>query len=147
MVCASKFDAGPPTAWGRWQFQHPLFSRPTPGKLLLGELLGLAGMEVSLNALPPGAAMPFAHRHREHEELYLFLSGRGELRVDDESFEVTAGSCIRIAPEGARIWRNLGDEPLVYVVIQAAATGSVRGISDGEPCPAPEDWPARLRGL
>jgi uncharacterized cupin superfamily protein len=145
MVHASKFEAGPPDDWKRWEFQHPMLPRPVRGKLLLGELLGLAGMEVSLNSLAPGAAMPFAHRHREHEELYVFLSGRGELRVDDESFEVVPGSCVRIAPNGSRIWRNAGDEPLLYIVIQASACGSVRGIADGEPCPPPSDWPAPTR--
>ena len=145
MSNAARFEAGPSEEWARWQFTHPKIGRPAPGKLMLGEALGLSGMEVSLNTLPPGVAMPFAHRHRAHEELYLFLSGRGELRVDDERFEVGPGSCVRVAPEGARVWRNSGDEPLTYVVIQAHAAppALVRGIEDGEVCPVPQDWPVR----
>jgi mannose-6-phosphate isomerase-like protein (cupin superfamily) len=145
MSNAVHFEAGPIEQWDRWQFTHPKIGRPMPGKLMLGEPLGLSGMEVSLNTFPPGAVMPFAHRHRAHEELYLFLSGRGELWVDDERFQVGPGSCVRVAPAGARVWRNTGDEPLSYVVIQAHAEppAPVRGIADGEVCPVPPDWPVR----
>lgn len=146
MSNAACFEAGPSDGWMRWEFAHPNLKRAYPGKLLLGERLGLTGMEVSLNSFPPGAAMPFAHSHREHEELYVFLSGRGELRVDDQRFEVGPGSCVRVAPEGVRIWRNTGDEPLVYFVVQAQAGGPlVRGIEDGVPSATPSDWPLPKR--
>lgn len=138
---ATRFEAGPASNWNQWGFQHPKLSKPAPGKLFLGERLGLDGMEVSLNTLPPGAGMPFLHRHRRHEEVYVFLSGEGEFQVDGESFPVVAGSTVRVAPAGARAWRNTGTEPLVYVVIQAVA-GSLEQhtIDDGEPVDRPVVW-------
>ena len=33
------------------------------GKLFLNPILGLTGMEVSVNYLPAGAAVPFYHKH------------------------------------------------------------------------------------
>lgn len=133
MSVVSSFDAGPLLHWKRWSFSHPQLPKPATGKLFLSEELGLTGMEVSLNMLPPGVAVPFFHRHREHEELYLILSGKGEFKVDDQLYPVAEGSALRIAPEGVRSWRNVGDEPMIYIVIQAHQGSLARhGIADGE---------------
>jgi len=146
MQNVKRFEAGPTEGWHQWEFLHPALGRPAPGKLMLGERLDLAGMEVSLNSLPPRAAMPFAHKHREHEELYVFLQGSGEFRVDAETFPVQPGSCVRVAPEGSRVWRNVGEQPLVYIVIQACAQGTqVRGIEDGAITEAPVAWATQVR--
>ncbi|MGZ4164768.1 MAG: cupin domain-containing protein [Tumebacillaceae bacterium] len=89
------------------------------GKLFLKELLGLTGMEVSLNKLPAGRSVPFYHQHKQDEELYIFLKGTGQFQVDDEIFDVKEGSVIRVATAGTRIWRNNSTEDLYYIVIQA----------------------------
>jgi len=117
----TRFEAGPTSNWSKWEYLHPAFSRPTRGKLFLRARVGLTGMEVSLNSLRPEAAVPFLHTHREHEELYVFLSGSGEFVVDGERFPVEPGSVVKVDPAGRRSWRNTGSEPLTYVVIQAKA--------------------------
>lgn len=133
MSTVSCFEAGPTREWDRWLFSHPLLSGPARGKVFLAEVLGLTGMEVSLNTLQPGVSVPFFHRHHQHEELYLILAGRGEFKVDGKLYPVVEGSAIRIAPEGVRSWRNVGDEPMVYVVIQATHESlQTHGIADGE---------------
>lgn len=119
MANYAKFEAGGLDTWSQWEYAHPALKRPARGKLFLREPLGLTGMEVSLNTFPPGAGMPFLHAHREHEELYVFLSGEGEFMVDGERFPVSSGSAVRVAPAGVRCWRNVGAEPLVYMVVQA----------------------------
>ena len=98
---------------------------PIPGKLFLKDKLGLTGMEVSLNQLPEGGSVPFYHAHRENEELYLFISGRGQFSVDGQIFEVKEGTTIRVAPEGERTLRNNGAGDLLFIVIQVQA-GSLR---------------------
>lgn len=137
----TRFDAGDMSDWSKLEFPHPRFSRPVRGKFFLGQPLGLTGMEVSINSLPPSAAVPFLHTHREHEELYIFLSGEGEFLVDSERFPVKAGTMVRVAPEGKRCWRNTGSTPLLHVVIQARA-GSVGAdtIADGLPCAEAPAW-------
>lgn len=128
-------ELGAPATWAAFAFRHPLVSRAVKGKKFLAEDLGLTAMEISVNHLPPRAAVPFLHRHRQHEELYLFLEGEGEFVVDEERFPVRAGSAVRVAPPAARSWRNTGDAPLVYLVVQATAgTLAGQGIVDGEPC-------------
>lgn len=137
----SIFNAGSPEQWRELSFEHPAFKKPTRGKFFLGQPLGLTGMEVSLNSLPAGASIPFLHSHREHEELYMFLSGSGELLVDGAHIPVRAGSAVRIAPAGKRSWRNTGDVPLVYLVIQATAGSLISsGIGDGVPVPGINPW-------
>jgi mannose-6-phosphate isomerase-like protein (cupin superfamily) len=99
-------------------------------------------MEVSFNSVPPHAAIPFYHRHNANEELYLILSGRGEMQVDGETFAVSEGSAVRVAPSGKRAWRNNSNGPLVFVVIQArAGTLPQSDISDGEVVPGDVVWP------
>ena len=64
----------------------------------LHDALGLTGCEVSVNALPAGAAVPFVHRHVKNEEVYGVLEGRGELYIDGEVVELKAGDWFRISP-------------------------------------------------
>lgn len=138
----SVLEAGSPSEWAHLRFEHPAFEKPVRGKFFLAEALGLSSMEASLNSLPPRVAMPFVHAHREYEELYVFLSGTGEMLLDGELVPVQAGSCVRVAPEGKRSWRNTGDDSLVYLVIQARS-GSLgpKTIADGVPVPGPVPWP------
>jgi mannose-6-phosphate isomerase-like protein (cupin superfamily) len=80
---------------GDYQFFHPLGEgRGFPGKLFLKEPLAMTGMEVSMNKLPAGQSVPFYHQHREHEELYIFLGGKGQFQVDDTVIDVQEGSVI-----------------------------------------------------
>jgi mannose-6-phosphate isomerase-like protein (cupin superfamily) len=104
----------------QYGFYLPPLGRNVEGKVFLKELLGLTDMEVSLNSLPAGGAMPFWHRHQQNEELYLFLSGTGEFWVEETRIPVQEGSVIRVHPEAARIFRNTSKtEELRFIVIQA----------------------------
>lgn len=49
---------------------------------------------------PSGISMPFYHKHRENEELYIFVKGQGEFKIDDEILEIKEGTVIRVAQEG-----------------------------------------------
>lgn len=105
-----------------------------PGKLFLQQRLKLTGAEISFNHLAPGDAMPFYHKHKHSEEIYLFIKGVGEFQVDGQSFAVAQGSAVRVNPQGLRCWRNTGTEPLYYIVIQVKANSYQHGstIEDGE---------------
>jgi mannose-6-phosphate isomerase-like protein (cupin superfamily) len=87
----------------------------------LKETLGMTGSEISLNRLGAGEAIPFIHRHRENEEVYLVLSGKGEFWLDEEIVPVREGSCIRISPSVGRSIRAFADSALIYACVQAAA--------------------------
>jgi mannose-6-phosphate isomerase-like protein (cupin superfamily) len=128
-------------------FTHPLLGRPVPGKLFLHQPLAMTGAEVSLNRLPPGAAMPFLHKHRLNEEIYFFIAGDGEFQVNGALFPVGPGSVVRVEPAAARGWRSVGAEPLDYIVLQVPHHGfQGRGeIDDGEVVPQPPAWKAAVK--
>lgn len=88
------------------------------GKYFIGANLGLTGCEVSLNRLPAGTGMPFAHSHKKNEELYIVLRGNGLFYLDGEEIPVSEGSLIRVAPAGDRAWQA-GDEDLYFICVQA----------------------------
>lgn len=107
----------------------------------LHDKLGLTGCELSVNELPAGAAVPFVHKHRENEELYGVLEGRGELYIDGEVVQIRAGDWFRIASEGHRAIRAAADSALRFVCIQTK-TGSLEHytFSDGEQCEDKAPW-------
>jgi len=89
------------------------------GKVFLKDFLKLTGMEISVNKVPAGGESPFLHKHKNNEEVYLFIKGKGQFQVDGQVFDVQEGSVVRIAPEGVRALRNNSDEDLYYICIQA----------------------------
>lgn len=131
-------DFGPFANTEQHLFEHPKLEKEVGGKKFLKEELELTSMEVSINKFPPGISMPFTHKHRENEELYLFLSGKGEFCVDGEWFDVQEGSAVRVSPEGARTWRSSKTDELIFIVIQAkAGTMKKSNIEDGIPVSQP----------
>ena len=53
-----------------------------------------------------------SHFHRTSEELYLFTSGMGRIRVGDDEREIRAGDCVVLPPGTVHKLWNTGDEPL-----------------------------------
>ena len=138
----SAAQTGPAHELSRYSFKHPRLSRPARGKVFLKDLLGLTGMEVSLNRLPAGKGMPFLHVHRQNEELYVFTGGRGQFQVDGEIIPIEPGTVIRVSPGGERAWKNNSTEDLYFLCIQARA-GSMTDstIEDGLAIEKPLTWP------
>jgi len=89
-------EAGPWKGLREHGFAHPKLG-PVTGKLFLQQVLGLTSMEVSLGVVPAGGGLPFYHRHQEHEELYIFVGGRGQFQVDERTLDVREGSVIRVS--------------------------------------------------
>ncbi|MDX2023002.1 MAG: cupin domain-containing protein [Deltaproteobacteria bacterium] len=137
----SVVETGATTDWSEAQFEMPRGGM-VPGKQFLQERLGLTGMEISFGAMPPGGGMPFLHRHRKNEELYVFLSGTGQFQVDGNVFDVRQGTAVRVSPAGRRAYRNTGAEPLVVIVVQAPAfTNAAATVTDGEGVHEQLVWP------
>lgn len=137
-------ELGPAESWKGYTAEVASLPGVTiPGKFFLHPLLGLTGMEVSLNCLPAGMKVPFYHTHRMHEELYVFLRGRGQFQVDGEIIEIREGTMLRVAPAGERTWRNNSQEDLYYLVIQAPQGGlGTSGSEDGVTVQRKVAWPA-----
>lgn len=101
-------------------------SVPNEARVELHDQIGLTGAEVSINNLPAGASVPFVHSHKQNEEIYVVLSGKGKAEIDGETVTLTAGDWIRIAPEGKRQFFAAEDSAISYACIQVKA-GSLEG--------------------
>ena len=88
------------------------------GRAELHEALSLTGVEVSLNRLPAGAGVPFVHAHKNNEEIYGILEGRGTAVIDGETVTLTAGDWLRISPEAKRQFSAAADCGITFVCIQ-----------------------------
>jgi mannose-6-phosphate isomerase-like protein (cupin superfamily) len=57
------------------------------------------------------------HSTKEHEEMLVFLSGKGELMIgeDEDSFQVGQGRVCYIPPNTDHDVKNTEDEPLIYI--------------------------------
>src|SRR3954452_4058721 len=84
------FHAGPMAGWTEFRLEPPDVPLPARGKLFLRNLLGSAGLEMSLNVVLPGKGIPFLHKH--NDEVYIVVSGRGQFLVDGECLDVAEGS-------------------------------------------------------
>jgi mannose-6-phosphate isomerase-like protein (cupin superfamily) len=61
------------------------------------------------------------HYHVQTEELYLFLSGTGRMRLESEEDDVAEGDCVVIPPRARHKLWNTGAEPLVLLCCCAPA--------------------------
>ena len=76
------------------------------------------GAEISINELPAGAGVPFVHSHRQNEEIYGILAGKGRAVIDGEEVELAAGDWLRVAPAAKRQFSAAADSGIKYVCIQ-----------------------------
>ncbi len=121
------FHAGPMEAWAQFRLEPPQAPLAARGKRFLRSLLGSAGLETSLNAVRPGKAIPFLHKHEQNDEIYAVVGGRGQFLVDGECIDMAEGSVLRISPTAARAWRNNSDAPLYFLCLQYRADGMIEG--------------------
>jgi mannose-6-phosphate isomerase-like protein (cupin superfamily) len=79
-----------------------------------------ANQSLAEATVPPGGETA-EHYHRTSEEIYLFVSGMGTMRLDHAEAPVRAGDCVVIAPGAAHKLWNPGSEPLVLLCCCAPA--------------------------
>lgn len=98
---------------------HPKTARVIEGKVFLKEKTNATGTEISFKMLPPHTDLTYFHMHRKNEETYIFLKGSGDFQVDNDSFPISEGTVVRVAPAGKRGLHNSSDESMIYIVIQS----------------------------
>ena len=84
----------------------------------LHDKLALTGAEISVNQLPAGAGVPFVHSHKNNEEIYGILSGKGKVVLDGEEIELNAGDWLKVAPAAKRQFSAAADSGITYLCIQ-----------------------------
>ena len=108
------------------------------GRRVIDFELRMQFMGITANAYEPGEEAGYWHRHSRIEEVYLFLEGAGQMGLDDEVVDVTAGSVVRVGQGVWRTWRCAPDatEDLRWLCIRAG----------GEALPALPDDGVRAEG-
>ena len=81
-----------------------------------GRRLRSPELGVSRFTYEPGARMPWGHRHRVQEEVYVVVAGSGRAKLDDEVFELSEWDVLRVAPSVARSF-EAGPEGLDVICI------------------------------
>lgn len=60
----------------------------------------------------------FVHSHKNNEEIYAVLEGKGKVVIDGEAVELEAGDWIRISPAGKRQFFAAEDSAIRFICIQ-----------------------------
>lgn len=87
----------------------------------LHDLLNLTGAEISVNEMPAGAGVPFVHAHKQNEEIYVILAGKGSMALDGEKVELAENDFLRVAPAVKRQLSAAADSGIKYLCIQVKA--------------------------
>jgi mannose-6-phosphate isomerase-like protein (cupin superfamily) len=85
--------------------------------------LDLTESAVSYQRLEPNFRVPFGHRHKRQEELYLVFEGSARIKLDDEIVEVSELDAVRIPPEVMRCIEG-GPEGVAFLAFGAPNTGA-----------------------
>jgi mannose-6-phosphate isomerase-like protein (cupin superfamily) len=84
---------------------------------------------VSLQKLAPNFRLPFGHREKEQEELYVVVAGNGRAKLDDEIIEIRAWDALRV-PAGVARQFEAGPEGMEYLAFGAPRTGEPSNKAD-----------------
>jgi mannose-6-phosphate isomerase-like protein (cupin superfamily) len=84
---------------------------------------------VSYQVVKAGMRQPFAHKHKEMEEIYVVISGTGRVKLDDALEDVKPLDAVRISPEVVRAF-EAGDDDLVLLAFSPRAAGDAEIVQD-----------------
>jgi mannose-6-phosphate isomerase-like protein (cupin superfamily) len=84
--------------------------------------LELEGFGVSYQRIAPNFRIPFAHRHKQQEEVYVVVGGSGRAKLEDEVVELKHWDALRVPKETMRGF-EAGPEGMEVIAIGAPNTG------------------------
>ena len=91
--------------------------------------LGLEKGGVSLFKAGPDFQVPWGHRHRDQEEVYLVVSGSAVVVFEDEEVELGEWDAVRIPPDVARTFRA-GPDGAELIAFGSGEQGDAEMIQD-----------------
>jgi mannose-6-phosphate isomerase-like protein (cupin superfamily) len=87
---------------------------------------------MSYQRLAPDFRLPFGHRHKQQEELYVIVSGSARVKLDDEIVELRQWDALRVPAETTRSF-EAGPEGVELLAFGAPRTGPAA--EDAQPLP------------
>jgi uncharacterized cupin superfamily protein len=102
---------------GRYHLHRRSISQALGGKKDVGDWGGGHPFDLEWVRLPSGAANFPYHAHFAQWEMYVFVSGQGQVRGPSDSVSVEAGDSVIFEPGEAHQIINNGPAELIYYVI------------------------------
>jgi mannose-6-phosphate isomerase-like protein (cupin superfamily) len=84
--------------------------------------LELEGFGVSYQRLAPNYRLPFGHRHKNQEEVYVVVAGGGRAKLEGEIVELKQWDALRVPKDTTRGF-EAGTEGMEIIAIGAPNTG------------------------
>ena len=94
--------------------------------------LAMENAGVSYLRIAPGFRLPFGHKHKQQEEVYVLVNGGGRIKIEDEVRELKPWDAVRLHKDTMRSF-EAGDDGAEFIAIGAPNTGP----GDAE---MQEDW-------
>ncbi len=91
----------------------------------------LGAQQTGMNFLTvkPSQREAFAHRHKDAEEIYVILSGRGRVKLDDELVDLSPLDAVRVSPGVTRSF-EAGPEGLEILIFGPHVEGDSEMVDD-----------------
>jgi len=103
--------------------QAPKFDMSPQMEMRMGRVaLGLENSGVSYQRLAPKFRLPFGHKHKNQEEVYVLVSGSARVKLEDEVVDLKPFDAVRVAKDTMRGF-EAGPEGAELIAIGAPNTG------------------------
>ena len=77
---------------------------------------------VSYLRIGPGFRMPFGHKHKQQEEVYVLINGSAKIKIEDDVHELKQWDAVRLHKDTMRSFEG-GPEGAEFIAIGAPNTG------------------------
>jgi len=84
--------------------------------------LGLENSGLSYIRIAPGFRIPFGHKHKRQEEVYVLVNGSARMKIDDEVRELRQWDAVRWHRDTVRGF-EAGPEGAEFIAVGAPNTG------------------------
>jgi mannose-6-phosphate isomerase-like protein (cupin superfamily) len=84
--------------------------------------LELENSGVSYQRLAPNFRVPFGHKYKRQEELYILVNGSARMKLDDELVELRQWDAVRVPKDTMRSF-EAGPEGAEFIAVGAPNTG------------------------
>ncbi|WP_322659906.1 cupin domain-containing protein [Dendronalium sp. ChiSLP03b] len=79
--------------------------------------LNLHAVGIGLIQLPDDEGYTFTHSHAEQEEVYIVVSGQGEILIDGELVQIERGDLVRVSPQARRALKAAKQTALFVICV------------------------------
>jgi mannose-6-phosphate isomerase-like protein (cupin superfamily) len=84
--------------------------------------LGLEQSGLSYCRVAPGFRLPFGHKHKNQEEVYVLVSGSARMKIEEEVRDLKQWDAVRVHKDTMRSM-EAGNEGAVFLIVGAPNTG------------------------